>query len=180
MVDTLFSNVDMYTFLDEQKDRIHQKIQTGGMDDLIRKDLENVVEQLCDKYVLKPVKIDWKKKDPKQTIYDDVMKVSFHITFTGDPNLLQYRPTTYRMESVPGTVYGQDRIVMEIAGRLGGNDFNHELERWQKSIEFHLNNANTDADNFNRALPAKIKSMIDARAEQIRSADAEMDSMGFS
>ena len=35
-------------------------------------------------------------------------------------------------------------------------------------------------NNFNRALPAKIKSMIDARIGQIHSADDEMDNMGFS
>ena len=87
MVYTLFSNDDMFTFLDEQEDRIRQEIQTGGMDDLIRKDPENATEQLRDKYVLKPVRIEWEKTDPKRTIQDGVMKVSFYITFTGDPHL---------------------------------------------------------------------------------------------
>lgn len=180
MVDTLFSNDDMFTFLNEQEDRIRQEIQAGGMDGPIRKDPENAIELLRDKYVLKPVRIDWEKKDSKRTIQDDVMKVSFHITFTGDPHLLQYRPSTYRMESVPGTVYGQDQIAREITGLIGREYFKRELERWQESMEFHLNNANSDADNFNRVLPAKIKSMIDARTEQIHSADDEMDDMGFS
>ena len=150
------------------------------MDDQIRKDPENAIEQLRDKYVLKPVRIDWEKKDPKRIIHDGVMKVSFYITFTGDPCLLKYQPSTYRMESVPGIVYGQDRITMEITGHFGRDDFKHELELWRKSLEFHLNNANIDANNFNRALPAKIKSMIDARIGQIHSADDEMDNMGFS
>ena len=180
MVDTLFSDGDMFTFLDEQEDRIRQEIQAGGMDDLIRKDPENAIERLRDKYVLKPVRTDWEKKDPKRTIQDGVMKVSFHITFTGDPHLLQYRPSTYRMESVLGTVYGQDRITVEIAGHLGSGDFKREIEQWRGSLEFHLNNVNADAGNFNSTLPAKIKSMIDARAEQIRSADDEMGNMGFS
>ena len=175
----MFSDGDMFTFLDRQKDRIHQEIETGDMDDLIRKEPEKAVELLRDKYTLKLVKINWEKRDPERTIRDDVMEVSFHITFTGDPHLLQYRPRRYRMGSVPGIVDGQDRIAMVITGRLGKDDFQHEFERWQESLEFHLNSTNADADDFNRAMPTKIKSMIDVRAEQLRRADDEMGSMGF-
>ena len=180
MVDTLFSNNDLSTFLNMQEDLIRQKIQMGDVDDLIRKNPENVIEQLRNKYALEPVNTDWKEKDPKKTIQDDVMKVSFHITFTGDPRLLQYRPSHYRMETVLGTVCGPDRIDMEIVGQINRDDFKRELDRWRENLKFHLNNVNKDVNNFNQTLSAKIKSMIDMRIEQIRSADDEMASMGFS
>lgn len=179
MVGALFSDGIMHTFLDEQRYNIRQEIQEGGMDDLIREDPENAIQQLCEKYTLQTVSIDWEKKNPKQATKDDVMKVSFHVTFTGDSRLLRRQPTQFRLEVVAGTIVKPNQIIVEIVGRLGRDDFKRMLERWQKSVEFHLNNANKDADNFNRTLPATIKPLVDARAEQLRKGDDEMSNMGF-
>jgi len=176
---TLFSNDDMSTFLGGHEDLMRQEIQAGYWDNIIQQEPENAIERLRDKYTLEQIKINWEKKDPKRTIHNDVMEVSFYITFTGDSSLLRYKPSQYRVESVPGTVYEQNRIAMKITGQLGMDDFKRELDRWRESLEFHLHNANADADKFNRALPTKIKSMLDVRTEQIRKADDEMVSMGF-
>ena len=177
MVDKMFSTESLASFLVRQENRIRQAIQSGDLDDDIRENPESVVRTLCDKYTLERVHISREKMEPKRTTQGDMMTVSFYIMFKGDQRLLEYYPST-RGASVPGSVR-EDRIVMEITGQPGKDDFKSLLGRWWDSLDFHLESANKDADDFNHALPHKIKPIIEARAKYIHMADAEMKSMGF-
>lgn len=106
----------------------------------------------------------------------DMMTMSVYATFEGDSRLLVYHPSSYRDAWVPGTVEG-DRIVTELTGRPGVDDFKRMRERWWEDLEFHANSANKDADRFNKGLSARLDMMIAERLEQIRESDTEKERM---
>ena len=166
----LFYLTDLLSFLDKQVSDIRQRIQAGKLDDGIRKDPKSVIEKLRGEYEMELVSISPKDVKLEEKSQGNMMTVSFYTTFKGDPRLLEYHQSEYNMRSVPGKVDG-GRIVMEIPGQLG-DDFKRMRERWRKDLEYHLKNANDDADNFNSRLPAEITRMVDERLEQIHEMDA--------
>ena len=172
----LFCPVELYSFLDGQVRNIRQNIQAGDLDDDIRKDPKNVIEALRNEYEMELVSISQEDVELGQTSRGSIMTVSFYTTFKGDPRLLEYHPSSFREMSVPGTVE-MDRIVMEITGRVGRDDFKRMRERWRESLEYHSKSANEDVANFNRRLPVKITRMVEERLEQIRKMDAETKRM---
>ena len=155
-----------------------QDIQAKDLGSIRTDKMKDTVEQLRRMYELVPVDTDLKKIGSTRTLEGDRLTVTCSIPFIGDADLLQYRPSTFRMEVVPGTV-SEGKIVVEISGHLDMTNFKRELERWSDSLNFWLENVKKDVEHFNRHLPSKIQSTLEERIKMIRKADDEMKRMGL-
>ena len=178
MNDQLFSFSDTHMFANAQREGIYQEIQAGHLDDLIREDPEKAIKHMLEEYTLELVEIDYEKKEPKSVIRGDMLEVSFYITFTGNPLILKYHPSSFSSEFVLGIV-DDDKIRIKLTGRLGVDKLAHEVKQWQDDLKSHLNSANEDAGRFNNSLQGTIESKVNKRAKQLRIADDEIAAMGF-
>ena len=127
MTGALFSSTKLDSFLEGRVHHIRQKIQAGDLDGDIRKDPKNVMETLRKEYELERVCISKKNVNQGHTCRGSTLTVLLYTTFKGDPRLLEYQPSSFK-ESVPGNVE-RDRIITEITGQLGRDDFKRMLAR---------------------------------------------------
>lgn len=175
----LFSQGWLSEILDGLMDRMRREIEKGDRDEVIRQGTEHAVEQIYGEHVLELVRIDWSIRDKAQNIQNRELKVSFHVTFTGDRRLLQYRPSSYSGDGrLEGKLQGCE-IRREIAGPLGMGYFKRELEQWRAAVKQQLRNVNEDARKHNKHLRTNITRLVDERAKQLDGGDNVADGLDF-
>ena len=186
MTDTLFAGGWLSEFLDGEIHKMRESIEAGQWDDTIRAGQENAIKMLCDGH--SPERITTEQNiERKPVIQKNMMRVVVHVPFTGEPLLFEYKPREFG-EPVEGRidfvdeetmsgVVRHNHIEMEIVGRIGECDFEHEFERWGLKLKQHVDSVNAEVDKFNRKLSQKIKPVVEARARLLGLADEAVASM---
>jgi hypothetical protein len=98
-----------------------------------------------------------------------VTEVCVYIPFDGDPDLLQMRPSQFRMSGMPRASTRDHEIVLTNAFRDIPD--NEAIQRWYHgevdAIRFYLNAIQTDLAAHQRAVRAVVPELVDARIARL-------------
>jgi hypothetical protein len=105
--------------------------------------------------------------------------VRVFIPFSGDPDLLKFRPSTFTMNPPRGEVRGSELVIERVGVDLTSDSVRADLDRELGSIRQYLSWIADSAMQFNAALPGVARSHIDARRQRLLNAAGMAANLGF-
>ena len=176
----LFACDNLGQFLYERMICLNESIRSEGRDILNNGGAISV--RLLEEYWMEPIRVNKSATRPKpqeRIPRDKELTISFPIPFTGNSELLMYRPSSDTSDAVCGQVSG-GYIVVNIANATGDpKPFRREFDSWCANMEKWLEGANDQARLFNNLLPYRIKDGIDARVNAILSDEGVVSALGY-
>jgi hypothetical protein len=117
--------------------------------------------------------------DRSQPFYVPGLEVTYYVPFTGDPQLFQFRASTYTFNPPRADVVGQElrfrytRTDSDVAATKV------EFERELANVRQHLSWIANDASMYNNTLVSKIRSKVQDRRARLEKKDAGMQALGI-
>jgi TIR domain-containing protein len=117
--------------------------------------------------------------DRDRPFYVAGMRISFHVPFTGDPNLLRCQPSTFSLNPPRADIVGQElrfsyeRADTDVAATKGS--FENELQR----VRQHLGWVSGEVTMYNSSLVAKVRSRVQERRGKLERTKAGLESLGL-
>ncbi len=191
-----FSEYDGFSMFDNQRTALDQAIKRQNDDYILNVNREEYIQHLIGEFSIEPIEIH---KDglsvstheemipaemhPRDYFMDrdgsyprDVLV--FHLPFTGDPQLLKVRASTYSM-SAPVINIEQGCITFKIINfNLDAQRIKQESESTIRSLEAQNGHLTLDIENFNSSLQQHATRIFDARKEQLLKKNNLIASLG--
>jgi hypothetical protein len=133
------------------------------------------VPQLGEAYMLEPIEVEvdvghdpmWGRGHGQSTKVKGC-RVEVRIPFTGDPDLLLCRPSTFTF-SPPQARVGKDQLafIYDRAGQLNPDEIKRNYEHTVKQIREYLQHVETDCGQFHSGLEGQVRQMLATRKNRI-------------
>ena len=195
----LFSEYDLRQVLEAQGRKVPEHIRGVPAQDILGSDQEELTQRIVEHFEVSPIRLDEAdisvdsaeaqidvSHDFNRAIFDRSrpfyiagLEVTYAVPFTGDPELLKCRPSTFTMNP-PRAVIAQtelrfpyDRADRDIAASK--RDFDADL----LSVRQWVGWLNDQVEEFNRALPPRIRQELTTRRQQLAAGQEQLESLGF-
>jgi hypothetical protein len=180
-----FSEYDGFSMIDSKKKQIVSEINSQTDDYILNVNKTEYIEHLVSKYIISPVEIHrdqltastYEKQIPAEmlpfgyhvlegeTYPKDVIK--YHLPFTGDPQLLKVRASTYSL-SAPLITVESDCICFEIINfDLKPEHIKKESDQIINSLIGLNQNLTNDLSQFNATIESQASQAFDARKQHL-------------
>ncbi len=191
-----FSEHDGFSMFENQRSAVDQAIKRQGDDYILNVNREEYIQHLVAEFSIEPIEIH---KDglsvstheemipaemhPRSYFMDrggsyprDVLV--FHLPFTGEPQLLKVRASTYSM-SAPLINLEQGCITFRMINfNLDAQSIKQESDNTIRSIETQNGYLTRDIESFNSSLRQHAEILFDARKEQLLKKNNLIASLG--
>lgn len=195
----LFATHDLGRLVELQRTALREEVEGIGADRLLNTSPDDLAAYLVEKYSLACPALrreDWSASESEARI--DVrhdrsryfrdesgprpvpgQKIEIEVPFDGDRELMFARASTFSMSPPRASVRGSSVFVaFEIPSDADRNVM-PELERTLAAIDEHLGWVRTDADNFNRSLPAVAAQAVADRRQRILANQGRVAALGI-
>ncbi|MFT6421460.1 MAG: hypothetical protein ACJA2K_000172 [Thalassolituus sp.] len=191
-----FSEYDGFSMFENQKSALDQAIKRQADDYILNVNREEYLQHLIGEFSIEPIEIHSDglsvstheemipaEMHPRDYFMDrggsyprDVLV--FHLPFSGDPQLLKVRASTYSM-SAPLINVDQDYITFRMINfNLDAQRIKQESENTIQSIETQNGYLTRDIESFNSSLRQHAERIFDARKEQLLKKNNLIASLG--
>lgn len=191
-----FSEYDGFSMFENQKAALDQAIKRQADDYILNVNREEYLQHLIGEFSIEPIEIHRDglsvstheemipaEMHPRDYFMDrggsyprDVLV--FHLPFSGDPQLLKVRASTYSM-SAPLINVEQGCITFRMINfNLDAQRIKQESENTIRSIETQNGYLTRDIENFNSSLRQHAERVFDARKEQLLQKNNLIASLG--
>jgi len=186
MSDHLFSKFDLGQVLRNHYGMAQKEIDSYGEDYLLNASETDLVDyvvskvtldvpQLGEAYMLEPTEVEvdvghdpmWGRGHGQSTKVKGC-RVEVRIPFTGDPDLLLCRPSTFTF-SPPQARVGKDQLALiyDRAGQLNPDEIKRNYEHTVQQIREYLQHVATDCGQFHSGLEGQVRQMLATRKNRI-------------
>jgi hypothetical protein len=192
-----FSEYDGFSLIENQKGQIVSEINSQPDNYILNVNKKEYIDHLVSKYTIPPIELHREQLsasayeaqipaerhpslywvESRKSYARDVIK--FHLPFTGDPQLLKVRASTYSLSARRITVE-DNCICFEII------NFNVEPERIKQESEQTINRLasqnqylTNDLNTFNRSIESIASQAFDARKQQLLKKNDLMAALGI-
>ena len=180
----IFSGNDVRQYFASQVDFLNREVANEQADKLLNVNEDQYVEYLAKKYAIDTIEFYWDdvyltdceksipaewfpsgfhviggKKYPKQV-------VTFHIPFTGEWNLLSYRPTSWLTWSADVEAKATELTFEVINWRDKAEEIQNEFKRVKDNIAHQAETINKDVVGFNASLQKHVSSVVSTRKKE--------------
>lgn len=191
-----FSEYNGFSLTENQKAQIVSDINSQTDDYILNVNKAEYIEHLVSKYTIHPIELHRDQLsvstyeaqipaerhphtywvDSGESYTRDIIK--FHLPFTGDPQLLRVRASTYSL-SAPRITVEDNCICFEIINfNLTPESIKQESERIINSLVSQNQHLTNDLDNFNRSVESIASQAFDARMQQLLNKSGLMAALG--
>ncbi len=191
-----FSEYDGFSLLENQKNQIISDINSQPDNYILNINKAEYIEHLVSKYTIQPIELHrdqlsastyeaqiTAERHPRSYFVDsgksykrDIIK--FHLPFTGDPQLLRVRASTYS-SSAPRITVEDNCICFEIINfNLTPESIKQESERIINSLVSQNQYLTNDINTFNRSVESVASQEFDARKQQLLKKSGLMAALG--
>ena len=191
-----FSNYDISSIIENQEQRVTSNINSQSDDYILNVNKDEYIAHLVSEFTITPLEIHTDQltvstyeakipaahhpsnyhTEPGKSYLKNVIK--YHIPFSGDPNLLKTRASSYAL-SLPRITIEDKCICFEII------NFNFTADKIKQSADDTVNsivnqNGNTskDLNSFNSRIESIANQTFDARKKQLLKKNDLMSSLG--
>ena len=199
MTGTLFSNTDLYSRLTQQDQRFANEITALDEHRILNTSPDDLHKYIVDKYRFNPVAVDesattmdygdaqvdvshrlqYALFDMAGPHYVTGTRVTFYIPFTGDSQLLTYRPSTFNHNPPKASIDGDQLLFIYnlAASDLStvGNSFEQDKANLNKYLEWSMR----DITQFNSRMVETVSQHITNRREKIMQDRGLVEKLGF-
>jgi len=202
----LFYEGDLDGTLHNCQNQVTSRVDQIQKDQLLATPEDDLVQHICDSMEVEPItlfedsaemeqhetKIDvsgYRDRNPfrdRGPIYVAGIRVVVSVPYTGDPTLWKMRPNSWQ------SVFPHAKVVHPGHDAVGHIDIEIEqpsdepqdrikqrLESELELIRFYLRSQKTQIEQFNAALPAKIRQAVQVRKERVRAHEGVVDLLGI-
>ena len=199
MTGSLFRDADLRDVLAGQEQAMANEIGSLSEERVLNTSPELLCDYFVGKYRIEPpviqrsgiqadygdAKIDVSRRfeyavfDRDVPAYVTGTKISFFVPFSGDPELLRCRPSTFSLNPPRGVVRGNelvfiyDRTAQDVA--KVGTEFERELQ----SVQQHLDRIADQVEQFNSVVLSNASRGIGARREKLLQDRGLIEGLGF-
>lgn len=202
--ETLFFEHDLLNALKGQEKLIRGKVDEISKNKFMTSTSEQLLDSIFPKLKVNPlviykdrqtIKQDETKVtisyDPSRGIFNDSVdidgiKVKIFIPFTGDYQLWQMQPRTFKSSFPRATIQrrkgeSEGNLVIEMSQPHDAppEKFKEYLDKTLKDIDFYVDAQRKDIEKFNQRLPELLKSAIDDRRQRIEKHSGIADTLGI-
>lgn len=191
-----FSEYDGFSLIENQKAQIVADINSQPDNYILNVNKIEYVEYLVSKYTIQPIELHRDQLsastyeaqipaerhphsywvDSGESYSRDVIK--YHLPFTGDPQLLRVRASTYSL-SAPRITVEDNCICFEIINfNLTSESIKQESEQIINSLASQNQYLTNDLNNFNRSIESIASQAFDARKQQLLKKSGLMAALG--
>lgn len=191
-----FSDYDGFSVIESQKQRIASAINSQPDNYILNVNKEEYIQHLVSEFTITPVEIDrdqlsastYEAQIPAEyhpssyyvhsgkSYPKDVIK--YHLPFTGDPELLKVRASTYTL-SPPRITIEDGCICFEIINfNLSPERIKQEADSIVNSIESQNQHLTRDLNAFNAQIEGLATQAFDSRKQQLLKKNDLMSSLG--
>jgi hypothetical protein len=199
VADLLFNKFDLRLVIEHHGRELRSEVDNIEANRLLNTSVNDRAEYLIQKYLLdapelvetdievdhSETKIDVSQdpmrfvSDRSRPAYVPGTEVMFFVPFTGDPDLLQCRPSTFSVNPPRASIMGS-RLVLSYSMTTPNavsarGQFDHDLA----SIQKHLDWVRGDVTPFNNDLPGNAEAAIQARRERLLADQGMASALGF-
>ncbi len=176
MSEYLFARGDLSQYLRQKEQAMEQEIVLFPRDYILNASEEDLVTHLIDKYSLDAPSVKCEDKEiietrptqlPRTSTWGDGRTYDAHgqlivlaVPFAGDPELFQFKPSTFRMKGVRADVYdGELKIAYE---EIDNNkdqltrDINSDMETLNSNVSY----VQRDVAAYNEQLPVRVRRAV--------------------
>lgn len=191
-----FSVCDGFSLIENQKKQIVADINAQPDDYILNVNKTEYIEHLVAKYTIQPIELHRDQLsastyeaqipaerhphtycvDSGKSYVRDIIK--FHLPFTGEPQLLKVRASTYSL-SAPRITVEDNCICFEIINfNLTPEGIKQESERIINSLISQNQYLTNDLNNFNRTIESIASQAFDARKQHLLNKRGLMAALG--
>lgn len=192
-----FQDYDLSKVLDEQRQKIHKKIDSMGNEEIMANDLEILAENIYQEYFIEPVEIyeeDFSKRvvrqgkiqkyvDPffsdyhkREYVEVDGIIASFSFPYTGESELFKCRASTFSLSGYTEIQLSKKDISIKIERSLSEmdtptakNDLLAGVNRSIESIKGGISYCNKDVEGFNNSLKDNVLKELQGKRKKVES-----------
>jgi hypothetical protein len=198
-VEYLFSDHDLHAVLEGQREQVMQAINSADASDVSGRAAEEVADEFVRQFQVIPpeltegaisVEVEEAQvdvsRDPNRHFFDGGphyapgIRAKYYVPFTGDPELLRCRPSTYStMLPAVDKIDGQELVLCYERGDTNVTATKAQFERDLSHIKQYLGWwVWTDSRTFNACLPPMALQHVAARQTRVREMRQGADSLG--
>jgi len=198
----LFGDDNLQRFLEQRTKEMIKEIDNLEKDDLLSMTTDYWCDYFENKYRMDPVEIDKLGTTVSEEEVDiDVSKdftrdisdisdrsepssikgtaINFHLPFSGDKELLTWRPSRFYWSSVRAQIDGNDIILTYETTDHNPEKVKKAFEADLKIIKDLIEWSRKDIELFNDSLRKKIKDKVEARKTKLLADQKMVESLGF-
>lgn len=191
-----FSEYDGFSMFENQKAALDQAIKRQADDYILNVNREEYLQHLIGEFSIEPIEIH--RDDLSVSTHEEMIPAEmhprdyfmdrggsyprdvlvFHLPFSGDPQLLKVRASTYSM-SAPFINVEQGCITFRMINfNLDAQRIKQESENTIRSIETQNGYLTRDIESFNSSLRQHAERIFDARKDQLLKKNNLIASLG--
>lgn len=195
----LFNISELRVFLGTRRKQVFEEIQNQNADYILNVNPSEFCKYLVQKYCLAPIALDEsnivvdqeEKKvdvsgDPNRWIRDENRpfylpgtQVTYFIPFKGDPELFNYKPSTFTYQPPEGRINGQVLELFFEGVDVSPDKIKGKFERALSELKRWLGWVSNQVQQFNEQLPPIIEDQIKARREKLLKDRGLVAELGF-
>lgn len=191
-----FSEYDGFSMFENQRAGLDQAIKRQADDYILNVNREEYIQHLIAEFSIEPLEIH--KDDLSVSTHEEMIPAEmhprgyfmdrggsyprdvlvFHLPFTGDPQLLKVRASTYSMSALLINIEQNCITFRMINFNLDAQRIKQESENIVRSIESQNGYLTRDIESFNASLRQHAERIFDARKEQLLKKNDLIASLG--
>ncbi|WP_291157195.1 toll/interleukin-1 receptor domain-containing protein [Gemmatimonas sp. UBA7669] len=194
----LFSDYDLRSVLDDQLKGVAERVRTIPESGFASRTDEDLAAMTASELVVRPIllhddQIEVSTRDVKIDVSHDFnrahnpwgptivdgLEVCYHLPFSGDPQVLRCRPSTYTLNGARAVI-GKDelRFPYDSPGRdvaATKKWFDEDLTRLKEWLGW----VDAQVAEYNRQLEPAVRAAVAARRSEIEKSRADVEALGF-
>jgi hypothetical protein len=185
--DLLFSSGDLSDALRGRERELAQAAETISPDHALARSAEELTAELVEHFRIEPLVLDWESKtasieDAKVDVSGDFRRgilpgegpvwiagsrLTFRVLFTGERDLVKYRPSHSTFNPPRGIVGNHDLRLVATAPVDQREGLAAALEAEIAKIEIYVGHVNADVESFNKHLEGTARQHVEQRRAKV-------------
>ena len=199
MTDLLFRDAELQSILAGHQQELSREIRSLGEKQVLNTPPADLCDYFFEKYKVEPIVID---ESGIEVDHEDV-QIDFHhrfeyivfetggptyvtgtrftyfLPFSGDASLFKYRPSTFSLSPLRGTIQGRTLVLLYDRTTEDSSKLQNEFERDKQTLNDCLSRIAEDVQRFNSILRQTAAQQIDARRAKFLRDKGIAENLGF-
>ena len=199
MTESLFSRAPLTRVFTGQRQALSTEIGSLSEDHVLNTSMEELCDYFVKKYLVDPIEIDesgiqvdygdiqvdvshrfeYAVSDRGMATYVTGTRMTFHLPFSGDAGLFNFRPSTFSTYSPRGTVRTNELVFVYDRTTQDAPNIKDDFERDLNAVKEYLSWIAQDAEQFNSTIQQEATLQLGARREKLLRDRGIVEELGF-
>jgi hypothetical protein len=186
----IFSEAELRSFLDVRKSKLHEEVESEGKNQLLNYNEVEYTDYLISKYSLDLLVFHWDSvavtdredevpvRTPRGYSHRKQQIITYHIPFSGAPELLQFRPSRYISWSTDVDVRGSTVCFDVVNWRDNPSEVKSDADYILSTIKEQAGNVNEQVQAYNTYLQTLASQVVKNRKAKLLKQSDLLASLG--